>query len=669
MVSENNLTTEQRKALALANARKKKAESAQPQSVQPSKNIGPADYLEGIARSAVKGGTFAFGDEITAALASLPTAALTNLTVPQAYQLALDAEQRKQKQFQEQAPITSTVAEIGGGILSGAGLLKGAGMAAPKLAQGATQLATKNIGTKALAGSGLGAGGTGLYEYGERGEVSPETIAIGGAIGGGASLLGGLGSRYLTNRARKLRELKRAKSGETSIQKTAQDIISPEQAMAAQRGEILTLTKGDVTQNPEMQALEQAARRNQSFDQAQELVSQLDALRQQELRGTMAGLGAQEGGEQALSEAGKMVRQAYKGQQAQVRRAYDRIRGNDVFINKQPLQETLAPAIKEQLAQDGFDTRYFSAQGQDLINKLTNNKTLQSEKVTGVKLDAMENWRKQVNQAIEGQKDNFGKLTPEGVALSRVKNMYDDFMAKLPDDALKTGDAETLGALNEARAARRRMGVLFERNKKVAELVKNEDLSNEQLANMVLTGNKEGEKINKGAGITLKSMLRAVPEDKKPLLRENLKKGAMSRLLENSQETFIDRGTDYNAISPNKLRKNIDTLMKNKTFVNELFDADEQKVLNALARDLRRISSNQQGTINYSNTAYALSRAFKKMPVLSAVGEYITEPLGRRAQMGDLEKSLSNMIGELSGTQQFYGAGIAAPAANIGGQE
>lgn len=242
MVSENNLTLEQRKALALAKARKRKAEAEgmAATSSTPEMDKYPEipmteqaqmaasklpEFAEGVGRSFVQGAGMAGGDEITAALAALPASALTDMDYQTAYNLALEDERQRLSKFKEQAPITAGAAELVGAGATGAGSIKGAGAIFPNLA---AKMTTGGKLAKGAKATGLGAVSGGLYGFGageggagNRGMEAAKTaglsaaigapLAVAGAAGGG--IVSGLANKAqrLTDRVRNLRLQKQAK--------------------------------------------------------------------------------------------------------------------------------------------------------------------------------------------------------------------------------------------------------------------------------------------------------------------------------------------------------------------------------------------------------------------------------------------------------------------------
>ena len=210
---------------------------------------------------------------------------------------------------------------------------------------------------------------------------------------------------------------------------------------------------------------------------------------------------------------------------------------------------------------------------------------------------------------------------------------------------------------------RRRMGVLFERDKVVSNIVKNEELTNEELANIVLTGSARSENLNAGVGRTVKAMKRAAG-DNAPALVDNLRRGTFARLLNKSMTNMQQAGTDVQMISPNKMLRELDNLAKNKTFMDEIFDDGQRKTIDALRADLRKIASDQPGARNYSNTAYTVLNAMRKMPfglsAISGPADILVRPLAEKGARDTLQRDLASVIGEVQsqmvGESRLYGA-------------
>lgn len=152
-------------------------------SYKPSGGGSAAETAQGVLTSTTQGLTAGLGDEITAGMdagynyiGDLFHGRNKDISMGQQYDAALAARREPQKQFEEQHPIASTVAELGGSVV-------------PALATGNPSTMLGKIGL----GGGLGAAyGFGKSEGGA--EQRAKGAALGGAFGAGtAGILGALG--------------------------------------------------------------------------------------------------------------------------------------------------------------------------------------------------------------------------------------------------------------------------------------------------------------------------------------------------------------------------------------------------------------------------------------------------------------------------------------------
>lgn len=160
-------------------------------------------YGTGVPRSYLQGAMLGFGDEAVAGMAAAGESAFRGRDMGDAYQQHLDYQRGQQKQFQKDAPITSTVAEIGGAIPTTAlpllNMVRGG-----KYAQAA--------GTGALEGSIYGFG-TGEGDA----ESQLKSAATGAAIGAGTGLLPVPVTSAVKNLAQKYGTKKAAKMAGMSV--------------------------------------------------------------------------------------------------------------------------------------------------------------------------------------------------------------------------------------------------------------------------------------------------------------------------------------------------------------------------------------------------------------------------------------------------------------------
>jgi len=150
---------------------------------------------QGMARAALQGGTFGFGDEIVAGGASAMDALIRGDDIGQAYDARLAAERQKIDQFREDSPVAAYGSEIAGAIPT-AVLLPQFGAT-----QGLGLLGRVGVGALNAGLQGFGYGfGTGEGGAGERMKSAATTGVLSGAIGGAAPLVGA-GARNLAERA------------------------------------------------------------------------------------------------------------------------------------------------------------------------------------------------------------------------------------------------------------------------------------------------------------------------------------------------------------------------------------------------------------------------------------------------------------------------------------
>ena len=621
-----------------------------------------AETLRGAPLTAAQGLTFGLADEAQAALAapfiSLGKTVMGEATsIPDAYQAGLEIARQQEQATRDYSPSLATGLEV-------AGAMTGAVAGTPaNVAKGIVKYASKGIPQSLAATAGTGAATGGIYGFGigeggfeQRAREAVDTGlfgAVAGPVGAGFARAVAPLAKPFKSMSERMTQTMQKKYGKQLATQANQPLST------LKDGSAVALTKGQASQNPAAQSLEVMAQRGALGDDAQSMALAAQAEQQRQLRGVGEALGAEEFGEEALGEAAGQLRGAYSSIKNKVNKAYDDARIiQNVYVNKTPVSETLAPQVNAMLREMGADLSDFSDSGLDVVKQITSAPEFKDPKINGLNLEKMEFWRRRAtNRANDAFKrgDNT-----EGRALKEIVNSYDDFMANLPEHALLSGDEAALEAINKARGLRAEQGRLFERNKVVEDIVKNKDLTNEELANLLLTGSKRSEKINTSSGELLKKMKNAVNDEEQFV--NNLKKGVVSRVFDKSEgATLVDGQLK---LEPNKLYKELSTLTRNKTFMDELFTEQEKNVMTALQEDLRKIRSVQPGADNYSNTAYALIRFFNNLPAgglgLGSASKFIVEGAAEKGAKKELKENLAPVMGELfdelKGLPSYYGS-------------
>jgi len=248
-----------------------------------------------LLRQSLQGATFGFADEVTDRIGAGIASAVTGVPYNDMLLEARETTKEDLKRDWEEAPVLSTVANVGGGLLTGGGLVSGAKTLAPKATGALINVAKSAPRTTAIL---TGAGGTGLYSAGEaEGPVTERLDDFGvGALYGGplgyggyklAKGVGNVGSAAVEKYGPAIAPyLQKAQDAVSPVFKkttrragaAADDLIAPATQQAddvsltqmagildeddlarLEQGNTIPLTKGDRTQDVAIQRAEQIA--------------------------------------------------------------------------------------------------------------------------------------------------------------------------------------------------------------------------------------------------------------------------------------------------------------------------------------------------------------------------------------------------------------------------
>lgn len=440
---------------------------------------------------------------------------------------------------------------------------------------------------------------------------------------------------------------------------------------AMTKGNVLSLTKGQLTQKPEIQSLEQGALRGAYGAENQALMQTVRQKQSDEAKAVIQKIAGTEITPETrflkAGEAATQVKEAYKAAKSATSEAYKEVarlnNGNPVKIAK-----TYVEGIKGRFDeilngvddQTGFDLK---ARGMEEAKRLLG----QFDDL--VKSDApdfqkLEQWRGQVSRAIRDTQ------TPsEREFLRRSLESYDRAMESIPTGAVVNGDIQVLNAMEKARGLRKAQGVLFERNKAIKDVLENAELTNEELANTFLSASSN--KYGARSARMIQSALRAVGE-KRPELQARFKAGFMAKILNNS---MMDELSAEGAprVSFDKLASNLKEYIYNNPTLFRTVHSDlaERDAIVKFYKDVARIKSMQPGAVNYSNTANMLLNALQKIsPTMTnfSVGSVGIAPILKGMSEGgaavDLRDSISTVMKNtalgLNGQPFIYGTTYGA---------
>lgn len=622
-----------------------------------------------------------FGNDIMSHAAAAYGSIAGGLPYWQTYNDARDSFKAEQNQASQDFPWTAGGANITGAVASG--------LAVPaKAFQGASVLTRAGKAAGVAGGMGFGYGFDDGKTLNERIGKGIQTGVVSAPFGAGASVLLDGAARGLSAASRpvsqKVKELlyRRAQPNTASANNAAQGggaaggvnigtlqaPLNKQVDTTLSSGSALPLSKAQLTQDPKLQALEYGAQAGNYGDEAQRLALQSREIQSDAARNALSwGAGAEiteTTTYDAAGDVGKYLRDAYKAARTNTRQAYQEVgrltEEAPLKVAADYVRGTAIPAFKD-WARKGNDGLGFDLNGAGMGEaKRLYNQAVAFEKLKKINMlqyARMENWRSSVSQALASAKSKLQpgvKANPETAFLSGMLQRYDDVMQALPREAIKSGDDAVLQAMEKARFARADQGRKFERNKFISDILDNDEITNETLANMLVG---KGKTFNSESANRINAIEKALGPEKAPEFLMSMKKGVYSNILRNSldaREIKAGQGVQE-MVSFDKLVTNLKELINdNPTMFKKLHTQDEQIYMKQVLEDAQRIKSNKPGTKNYSNTGYTLlnwlrqiSPAAERMniPLVGSVGSGMKN-WGESTATLELQRSLAPVLNE-----------------------
>lgn len=436
----------------------------------------------------------------------------------------------------------------------------------------------------------------------------------------------------------------------------------------------IPLTAGDITQDAAKQSLEVNALSGTYGDE-----SRLIAQKTRELQASKAGefLEKQAGAQidtatpfDAAANITNKLSTAYKAAKAKTRAAYKDVgalqQEDPLAIGAQFIKETIVPDLQDWARKGGSGTGFdlnakSMTEAKRLYNQAISLKDM--KKITAVNFSRMEQWRGRVSQSLRDAKaalpigvtDNS-----ETVFLNGMLQRFDDTFNNLPVEAIRNGNDEILDALAKARAARSSQGTLFEKNKLIMEVLRNNQITNESLAHSIFTS---GGNNAKDRAVNFNKIYEAT--GKNPEILKSFKEGIYGNIYKNSLGVEVTP-SGQTMIDFAKLAKNLGRFVdENPTLFKMLHpEAQEQKVIKDALEAARRIRSKKVGVVNYSNSAYKVielldsispTAAKVKIPLTDISARNVLSDLAQDAAKRDLQESVSNVLQlKLEGMNKDY---------------
>jgi len=574
---------------------------------------------------------------------------------------------------------------MSGGMTGATALPAAVAMIPAKFLQGASvaERATRGAMAAGALGAGYGAGEGKGTERLTNAITQGVMAAPFGAAGSVVADVGGAAVGFLASRAKKLfgslgqsrpnivMDVRSSPSTGEQVQAALNKPLPAQvlttDAIPLTRGQALQAMPDRAAEAAKAQSLEYGAQAGIYGNEAQQLALQARELQSNAAKNTLSGIAGKElSAETPLQDTARMVeglKTAYKSAKAKTTSAYNKV---GELSADEPLQvaadyvkTAVVPNIKD-WARKGSSGRPWDLGNSEMANakRLYDQASAMGDmkKITAVNFFRMEDWRGRVSQAIASSK------TPsEKAFLSGMLQRYDTSMSQLPKEAIKNGDEAIIAAMEKARYSRKEQGVLFERSKVVKDILTNEDITNEQFANSVLSlGDK--------SGIYVRDILRTAKTDpaREEALRLQLKQSLLGNVLNKSLSAEIKAGKDVGSIeqmvSFDKLTTQLNKLIQNKTLFNQVFkDEGERKSIQEAAKAAMLIKSVKPGSKNYSNSAYTVLNALRSIsPALTNLQAFgfgvgkMAEDAATTTAVQELTKSLAPVLKDVA--QQHTGA-------------
>lgn len=640
------------------------------------------DTIANIGTSALKGATLGLGEEAIARAASLSP----NVT----YEQALEFERQKQRQFQEQQPLTAGLSEAAGAITGGlaAGVLAAPTKAAQVLSQlgGTGRIAT---GTKAV---GLGGVSGGLYAFGSGEGGASQRLAetpTGMAYGAGGGLAGlGVAKalRPLTERASRLygkikgdiqpsQPLSQAQEGlPISGKPQAQDVSE-----LMQSGKTTDMLKGAQTQNVDLMRQEELARQGLLGDELEVMVRNADDAFKQSVKDTaqaLAGKNIEQTSNETLAKSIKLVKNRYDAekrlQNVLMTKRNDAIAKSKVYADY--TKDTLGNSLDELKKTPDMMVNLQVSDNAPVLERLKIADKIIKGSKDDIDMSQLSAWRRGLN--------SFPKGTQQAVLAKQVGDVYDNWLDSHLKLALKEGDetlADKIFSANKAYAEfKNKYGTdKFKGQKNVIErIMREDDLSPRAMVNTVFGKSMDGKDYTNQF---VKRMVNNMPEGQQ---RQKVVEGFRAGLM---QKTFEDAYDDVNdVINIGKFKNNLIKMRKNDAFNDYLTTPEHSKVIDGLIEDLNKYqrATSDKSIVNLSGTTPMAARIMQSIGAIPIVrnisfarggAEAIASIAKAGTQAKDkraVEKSLAEFYKTLSPEMEkiqirlspaFAGGAVAAP--------
>lgn len=672
---------EMRQYLELSTAEMKQPEAAPEVVPEITPEVAPEVPQYGTGRQVTQALTSAFGwgDEAKARIGAayakiVEPELLEDMSFEELVAKGEEAQRINQEQFAEESPWISGISEVAGAIptalVPAAAATRFAPSAVAKLTQMYGGLGGKTRRAAQLAGmGGTGAVSGGIYAAGERGGTPEEREQAAremGLVSGGAGLAFGAAAPYVVK-------------GVGGLARRAKKAFGVGDEIAPPVGGEVRLPTGAKTGDVEMMRAEEAARQGLLGEEHQAIMQQIDKKFTQDVVGGTRAVAGAEGVADDLLESGisKVQRRFKAEKRVQSRLMTER---NKAIANSKIYsdytQETLGTTMKALKKTPDFAVNLGKSAMKPIKDEFkTLKKVVEGKDINAINFSFLQSWRSGLN--------NYRAGTQEGVLSGKMARVYDDWLDGITTQAIKEGDENLVDKIYKANRSYRGFATKYGTNKYKGQanvlerIVKQDELTPDQLVNMTFGKTLGGVSTTNQ---TVKRLMSAMPEGaKRETIKQDFKAGLIHRALERSY-----RGEK---VSIATLGKNIDTLLKNRSFTENLASADDITTLKGVVSDINKYvaATTRRDVVSPSGGAVlrGLEGMLNSLGAVTGVvgGRVITEPARMMVREGKkaperrlVEESLKQYGDVLSKTvkdrYKYYGSAIGGiAAADVLGEE
>lgn len=657
------------------------AGTTQAQLLQMLEGSKPQEYkrpetsgLAAFADSALQGATANLSDEAEAGMRTgargvsrfLEKLIYGDNVLPEAnYEDELGGVRNRISQEQQDSPYLSAAGSVAGAVgglaTGGAALARFAPQALNSIRAAAT---AAPYATAAKGGAISGA----LYGFGggegsalERGKEA----LLGGAAGGvtgpaatyaGQTIIAPVVRKTATGLSKTAQKfgLKTSQPVKAATPPSSSATPVPPATVTKTNGETFSKTAGQRTQDPITQRLENDARAGILSTEAESAIRNADVAQNREFIGFVNKLagGLDDGKDvNALVEGiGSSIQSNAKAANQAVNSAYELAKqGKGVKIGIEDIRKGLWRGIVDTKKEGAYDLTQMPKASAVLSRLADYSKKRGFTKVTSVKLGEMENWRKQVTNAIASSQDPTEKRF-----LGQMLGNYDNFMEKTAADAVDIGDAQAINAFKTAVKSRREYGQLFEKNKLVESIVSGQKSVDDTVKDLMGTGSIKGKK---EMANTVKAIMDAGDEN----VPADLKQAFMKRAFDKATLGTEPNNPNVPRLSPAKLKTELENIfVHQKDFATQLYGKDAVAEAQKAIKELELISTTQSNVKNASGSGELVGRLLKVLGKVPVVGR-TAGPISSVVESSAKYKSGQEVIKGLEEFQQTLATSPKSP--------